>query len=292
MGTDLNRAEALSSLSDSSIRVRLNAARFLVRSATPDDAQVLRAALSAESVAWVRSALDRALKNAEQVDVPEPSNSMVEDDALVEGVYAEAVVEVTGEILHELEPLLGMLRVRLETEWSNFETSRSADDFDRVEMLMNGLRELNTVSRVPTLNAVELAELLSSIASEFGTGEQDAVATSGPELVVQSNNGLLGFIVRNALRNAFEASVVTDAMPVLTWGALGQEFFIAVLDSGVGPPAGVGRAFELGRSTKPGHLGMGLTVADRAAAALGGAASLRRRPEGGAVFEFRGPVSP
>ncbi|MFN3215873.1 MAG: ATP-binding protein [Acidimicrobiales bacterium] len=232
------------------------------------------------------------MKNAEQVDVPEPSNSMVEDDALVEGVYAEAVVEVTGEILHELEPLLGMLRVRLETEWSNFETSRSADDFDRVEMLMNGLRELNTVSRVPTLNAVELAELLSSIASEFGTGEQDAVATSGPELVVQSNNGLLGFIVRNALRNAFEASVVTDAMPVLTWGALGQEFFIAVLDSGVGPPAGVGRAFELGRSTKPGHLGMGLTVADRAAAALGGAASLRRRPEGGAVFEFRGPVSP
>lgn len=207
-------------------------------------------------------------------------------------MYAEAVVEVTGEILHELEPLLGMLRLRLGTEWPDFETSRSAKEFDRLEALMEGIRELNTASRVPTMESVQLAAFLDSVARGFRSGDADVVSTAGPEMVVNSNVGLLEVIVRNALRNAFDASVETDTLPVLTWGGAGDEFFIAVLDSGTGPPAGAERAFEMGRTTKKGHLGMGLAVAERAAAALGGSASLRRRPEGGAVFEYRGPVSP
>lgn len=288
----MNRAESLSRLSDPSIRVRLDAARHLVRSATPDDGERLREALSEENVAWIRSALERALARAERADTHGSANALVEDAALADGIYAEAVVEVTGELLHELEPLLGILRVRLGTEWPAFQMSKSAQAFDRVELLMDDIRDLNTASRVPTLESVELAECLVALVAEFGTAEADAIATSGPELVVRSNRGLLQTIVRNALRNALDASSKAAELPVLTWGGAGDEFFIAVLDSGTGPPAGLDRAFDTGRSTKEGHLGMGLAIADRAATALGGKASLRRRPEGGAVFEYRGPVAP
>ena len=288
----LTRTEALQLLSDASIRVRLDAARHLVRSATPDDAETLRAALSDETVAWVRSALERALQRAELTETLGRANALVEDSVLADGLYAEAVVEVTGVLLHELEPLLGILRVRLGTEWPKFEASQSARAFDRVEALLGGIRELNTASQVPTLETVEISEFLVSLAAEFHSDTAEAIATSGPEMVVRSSRTLLQTMIRNGLRNAFDASGANGGLPVLTWGSAGEEYFIAVLDSGVGPPAGVERAFEIGRSTKDGHLGMGLAIAGRAAAALGGEATLRRRPEGGAVFEYRGPVSP
>lgn len=288
----MTRNEALDNLSSPSVRLRLDAARFLVRRASPDDADVLRSVLSGETVAWVRSALERALARAERADSAASANVFIEDDALAESMHAEAVVEVTGELLHELEPLLGMLRVRLGAEWSQFESSKSAQALDRLEMLMEAIRELNTASRIPTLESIELAQLFTELAEEFRTDDADLIAISGPEVTVQSSRGLLETMIRNALRNAMEASVKSATLPVLTWGAVGDGFFIAVLDSGVGPPAGLDRAFEVGRSTKEGHLGMGLAIADRAASALGGDATLRRRPEGGAVFEYRGPISP
>jgi signal transduction histidine kinase len=286
----MNEEEALRGLEHPSIGRRLASARFLAVNARESHLEHLRQVLVNESVAYVRNALERAIERAEG-SVPEHRTLIAQkaDDVLTKELYAEAILSVTSQIIHELDPLVGVLRLRMEADWDGFGSSESDAALGRLEEALEGLRELNSVSRVPRLVPLRLNELLPSVAREFDGGER-SVSVAGPELVVESSPNLITVIVRNALRNAIEASnEVSTNDPVLTWGSAGDEFFVVVLDSGLGPPTGSESAFVLGRSTKRGHLGVGLAIAQQAALTLGGDLHLRRRKEGGAALEFRAP---
>lgn len=283
---------ALAKLKDPSIHGRLEAARYLALYASEKEVEQLRSALAKETVAWVRSALERALLRAEGAETPPDVSVDQGDDFLAQGLYSEAVVEVSAQLLHELEPLVGVLRLRLVAEWRDFVGSKSDLALGKLEDVLDSIRELNAASQVPNLVEVALNDLLPELAAEFGEADPDTISFTGPETTVYSSPLLLQAIVRNALRNAVEATPPERSQPIITWGSAGDEYFITVLDDGLGPPNGVAQAFEIGRTTKSGHLGMGLAIVRRAAQALGGEVVLRRRPEGGAAFEFRGPVRP
>lgn len=280
----MDESEAIDALGDPSISKRLAGARFFAAHSRPHQLDVLKVALVHESVAYIRTALERAIARAE--GAPSPSTIPRGRPNHKDDDFARALLDVTSQILHELEPLVGILRLRLLNEWEEFDGSKSAATLAKLELALESIRELNSVSRVPKLSTIAVAEVLAEVATEF-ENRGKVVSLEGPPLLVQSSARLLEVIVRNGLRNAFEASVEGSQTPLLTWGALSDEYFISVFDSGIGPPRGIGNRFELGRTTKTGHLGVGLAIAQRAAQSLNGSLALRGRDEGGAVLEFR-----
>lgn len=280
----MDEREAIDSLGDPSISRRLAGARFLAVHSSAHHLDALKVALAQESVAYIRSALEKAVARVEGLSSP-PTTALQRSN-YEEDLYAKALLDVTSEVLHELEPLVGVLRLRLLSEWEHFEGSKTAKALAKLELALESVRELNSVSRVPKFSTTAVADVLTEVADEF-KNQGKAVSLEGPQLLVKSSARLLEVIVRNGLRNAFEASVQNSPSPVLTWGAMGDDYFISVFDSGIGPPRGVGNRFELGRSTKNGHLGVGLAIAQRAARTLNGSLTLRGREEGGAVLEFR-----
>lgn len=284
----MDRDTALSNLASSNPRIRLTAARYFARAATPEDLPTLSAALQSETVAWIRSALNQAIGRVGSPNLAQPVPEVRSTDE-AEDARAAAVVEIASELLHELEPLVGMLRLRLITEWGDFEGSQSRHALDQIESFLSALHELNVVARVPTFEDFSLREAIEQVADEIPPEANVSITRSGPDISVRSNKALLQLIVRNGLRNAKEATTPGGDRPIVaTWGAAADDgFFVAVIDNGPGPPPGAElHAFEIGTSTKRGHLGMGLAIAQRASESLGGTLSLRHGKSGGAVLRF------
>lgn len=286
----MNRVDAIRDLLDPSPRVRLDAARYLSRHAELEDSVHLAEALQSESVVWIRTALEDAIQRLTKTgSVQVGDNGLSEIDAVAEW-RARATVEVSGQLLHELEPLIGILRLRLLSEWGEFSGSQSDNSLLKIETFLSALRALNTAARVPIFEDVNLGEVTKQVITELPDEERSLVAVTGPDIAVLSNGGLLQLIVRNGLRNALEVTPPGGGQRVVvSWGhTAGPGYFISVVDRGPGPPIGAGsHAFDVGSTTKPGHLGMGLAIASQAADALSGSLVLRPGEAGGAVLEFR-----
>jgi signal transduction histidine kinase len=288
----MNRDEARRELLEGNPRLRLDAARYFARHAEPSDRGLLISVLKSEDVAWVRTSLEDGLRRLAPRTEEDISSGTVAYDSELElrELRANAQVHITGQLLHELEPLVGILRVRMQSEWPEFLSSKSSEAMDRVESFLEALRELNTASRIPTLADVSFRSAIEELLEELSDPEAGLVGAAGPDLTVLSNKTLIQLVVRNGLRNALDITHVGQGNSVvISWGPTTDNgYFVSVVDRGPGPPQGAEQnAFTMGTSTKPGHLGMGLAIANEAAEALGGTLSLRQGSTGGAVLELR-----
>ncbi len=110
-------------------------------------------------------------------------------------------------------------------------------------------------------------------------------------MLVTSDRALLRLAVSNGIRNAVEA--VTGAPGdephpiIVAWGATDVDYWVTVLDRGPGVVGPAESAFGIGKTTKKGHSGFGLTIARQAIETLGGMCTLQPVTEGGARFELR-----
>lgn len=286
----MDRETALAALTSPHPSRRIDAARYLVRAAIPEDIPSLVEALESETIAWARSALAQAIARLRQpIDEAPLESDAPSTDAPIDGETA-AVIGVTSELLHELEPLIGVLRLRLITEWAEFDQSDSRLALDQIEGFLTALRDLNVAARVPTMEEFPLRSAMEDLLREKLQRTSIPITTTGPDIQVWSNKALLQLIVRNGIRNAIEATAPASGQRiVITWGhGPADSFFVSVVDQGLGPPTGAQLyAFEVGTSTKRGHLGMGLAIARRAADSLGGDLTLRPGKSGGAVLRFQ-----
>lgn len=260
----------------------------MARTATSQDEDLLRECLRTERVQWVRDALRAALARIELAT--KDDGHEVTYVELESEVNARATVEVTGQLLHELEPLIGILRARLIDEWTGFEGSKAEKSVAQLEEFLDVMTNLHAAAQVPVLREVELQSLLKEVAREFNPPDESRVDATGPELRVVTDPRLVRLFVRNGLRNAVEAVDPASGSVVLTWGRAREGFFVSVLDNGVGVPKGFDLArLPVGTSTKQGHLGMGLSLVRQVADSLGGTVVLSARDDGGARLELRCP---
>lgn len=295
----MNRGEAWALAASESSHDRLKGARFLAGNASPDDLRDLSELLATENVSWIIAALKQAVRRAkgELVMVgPSPVPDADEDREISEELRAQVIEETTKQLVHELRPLIAGARYHAAKETSQYERSETKVQLDRLAKLVDTLDELSRASSSPTIQDFDLAELIKSIGEGERRGHETDIAYAGPDpFVVRGDEAMLGMIVRNGLRNAIEATEsFTDAASheiVLNWNETDREYWVAILDSGPGPPHGFDRAFDIGSSTKGGdNLGMGLALARRAIESLSGSIALTPRTEaGGARLEFRWP---
>lgn len=277
-------------------RERLDAARHLAEHADVKQIPLIEGALAVETIAWVNSALKRALQRTRPSDGVAPRRERIELSAeQTAQIYSDALETTAKQIIHEIEPILGALRLSAETEMANFEESDTKRGLERMDALVAGLARLRQAASAPKLEDLALDQCIFAwIAEEVGQKPVGILRAGPQETVVEGDKGLVYLAFVNGLRNAIDATLVlpveNQRYPEITvnWGATDIDVWIAIVDAGIGFRGSLSRAFEIGSTTKGGHLGMGLATAQQAMTSLGG--TVRLIPgERGTRFEMRWP---
>ena len=277
---------------------RLEAARYFATHATANNEAALRDALARERVHWIRAALKRALaKILPNAEFTSAESSVDRDDVperFAAQVYADALETAASQLIHEIEPILGTLRLAAEGEIQNFGESNTSRNLDRLDDLLAAFSRLRRAASAPKTEDFSLDEVVQRCIQESQVSGSVHIQKAGPlQCVVAGDSGLIAMSLNNGLRNAIEAtsalSADTKSPPItIAWGQTDIDYWVSIVDSGVGFKGNLQRAFEMGTTTKQGHLGMGLAIANQALGSMGGKLLLVPNARG-VRFEMRWP---
>ncbi len=276
---------------------RLRAARWFESNAAADEEQSLRSALAREEVSWIRDSLQTALDKLSTADTRQPAPESVDDPAFeTDAVYANAIEDTTRRLVHEIEPIVGLLAHSASKEIRDFDQSKTSRHLERLKQILKAIGTLSVAASSPKLTEFDLAETVESLCESEAEGHDVRVETHGPSpCVVSGDPALVQLALANGLRNAIEATLEqeptgSDRRVAVSWVCADSYARVSILDRGLGPPVGSHRVWEIGSTTKRGHLGMGLALARRAVLSMGGEISLTPGERGGALLAFSWPL--
>ncbi len=271
------------------------AALTLETSAEYTDSEIIRARLVVETDALTRTRLQRALLRAEgtlkrpdaELDAPVQESNVGDTES--ERVKARSDLATT--FLHELTTILAAIKrgalVDLNEGYSGSATERAIDRFASFLKAMEHLRDAARPPDPEDFNLVELVD--STLATERDAQPNvELISTREDPLTVRGDRYLLELALVNGIRNAIDASPENERV-LVNCGETPQEWWLNVLDNGVGIPANRDQVFVAGRSTKPKgeHEGLGLTIAKQAIESMGGVVEVTRRTTTGTEFRLR-----
>lgn len=295
----MNRDQAVLLIASTDAHERLLAARFFSGAAEVEDAALVRQAMEREDVAWIRNALKSAVIRAEGIE-REPVRHDDEFDATEEEfadqIYANAVEETTRRLIHEIEPLVGMMRLAVRSEVADHKHSQTWSLLNRLDSLLAAIGSLSRSARAPHNREFDLGDLIETICRDELIGHDVKIELSGRSpLVLVGDPDLVHLALSNVVRNAIEATEEIGKSGresiVVTWGGTSEEMWIVVIDRGSGIVDGSRQIWEIGVSSKTDHLGMGLAIAHTAMRSLAGEVLLMPREGRGTSFEIRWPLN-
>jgi len=176
---------------------------------------------------------------------------------------------------------------------ADFEASETRRALDRLDDFLDALSRLRRAASAPKIEEFSLDEIVQRCIQESPAPRDIQIQKSGPQpCIVEGDCSLVSVSFANGLRNAIEATVAvedTAHLPIIVgWGTTDVDYWISVVDNGIGFRGNVQRAFDMGTTTKSGHLGMGLAIASQAVTSMGGRVLLVPN-ERGVRFEMRWP---
>ena len=291
----MTREDALGALSSTTTRDRLRAARFFSDHGDQSDLKALRSTLQREAVSYVRTSLELAIKRVsnsptatdeflpEEIEIPPDVRTQIRN---------AITAELTGQLLHEISSPVGLVALAAAREIPDYEQSKTKSLVDTLKRVLNAIEQLKVAAAVPRPTEFDLADLLTGIAAEAAASGRPQVSLIGARpMLITSDPALLRIALSNGVRNAVEAvsgAASNDPhLVTVTWGQTDIDYWVAVLDRGPGIVGPTESAFGIGKTTKKGHSGFGLTIARQAIETLGGVCTLQPATEGGARFEVR-----
>ena len=293
-----NHESVLRRLQSDAPKERLEIARYLAQHAEPQHEHALREAIARERILWITSALRRALARITPDPELESTVQLTDRDDLPQGfaaqVYSEALETTTSQLMHEIEPLLGSLRLAAEAEIADFQQSTTRRTIDRLDEFLEALARLRRAASAPKIEEFSLDETIQRCIQETPYPADIVVQKSGAQpCIVEGDSGLVSLAFTNGLRNAIDATCeikdTSARVPIaIAWGTTDVDSWVSIVDAGIGFKGNILRAFEIGTTTKEGHLGMGLATANQAASSMGGRVVLVPN-ERGVRFEMRWP---
>ncbi|WP_137680548.1 ATP-binding protein [Aurantiacibacter suaedae] len=283
-----DRAELCTRLHSTSPHERLSAVRDLSRDLNAEDIDLLNAALAVETTAFVKTALKSAIAKLEHPQIAKSDPADEKEDHHHRNLAEwRAMREVTGSLLHEILPRLGSIEYEAGRSVDNYAESKLAAKIESLKELMTAMQQLQEVSHPRKPTDFPIYRILKECVSEEGAG--DLIKYDGDtKLVVLGDPNFLKLAFCNGLRNAVEASSNARASPiVVTWGESEVQYFIRIIDSGPGLKGAAKAAMTLGRTTKQGHMGFGLSIARTAMASMDGEISLEANNPSGVIFSMK-----
>ncbi|SCX28048.1 Signal-transduction histidine kinase senX3 [Agrobacterium sp. DSM 25558] len=286
---------ALDQILSLSYSERLTAARFLALHARPKDIDVIRQARARENIGWIRKALDDAIVRLKpDIPISDPdAEAQPIPNEILDGLNAKALETSTALLIHELEPLIGRLKLVASDELANFDDSQTAKAIVRIDNFLAALTRLRKAASAPKLDEFALDTLIQEVVAENDHRPDIAFQLSGPaHCIVVGDRSLIEMCVSNGVRNAVEATealVNGKVNPVLlSWSSTDTYNWVSIVDVGIGFTGNPVHAMEIGKTTKAGHFGMGLAIAQKSIASMSGALHLISNTRG-VRFEIQWP---
>lgn len=194
-----------------------------------------------------------------------------------------------------VEKCIGLVRSAAQREIDNFDVSDTKTHLDSLDDLLASIQSLRQAAAAPKFSQVDISQVIDEVVAREAQHSSIAVERSGPQnLICVTDQGLISLVIANGLRNAIEATEATDSKAkqvVISWGCTADEVYISIIDEGVGLRSESNYAFDIGRTSKTRHQGMGLPIAQRAANTLRGVVDLIPRGQGGCKYELRIPYT-
>jgi signal transduction histidine kinase len=281
----LNFHDAEELLKSSRSHDRFKGAVFFVMHGTPEHADLLKASLVNEGVSHIKKTIERAIKKSGDAQVEtEPSTvAPFEDSFTHDRIRSDIVNEVSSTFIHELGPMLGLLKHSASKEVSGYEISETKSNLDRMDRLFKGIAALNSVTRLLPFEELDLSSFVSTVIKHESElyPEISVLLHGNSPCVVKCSLELLEVALTNGLKNAFESirscsSTTLSRKVVISWGTTEAECWIAINDDGLGFEEAAGNAFAIGATTKDRskHAGFGLAIVEQVMYTLDGEVQL------------------
>ena len=179
-------------------------------------------------------------------------------------------------------------RERLPENWLD-DAQQGLEVIDlRAAALTRFLQAYSELARLPQpqLRPMNVGETVRRVA---GLETRVAVAVEpGPDLTIRADTDQIEQLLINLVRNGADAVLESGGRVTMSWSATPESVEICVADEGAGI-SGTANLFIPFFTTKPGGMGIGLTLARQIAEAHEGALTLSNRENGGAVARLRLP---
>lgn len=179
-------------------------------------------------------------------------------------------------------------RERLPDHWLD-DAQQGLEVIDlRAAALTRFLQAYSELARLPQpqLRPMHVGGIVRRVA---GLETRVAVAVEpGPDLTTNADADQIEQLLINLVRNGADAVLETGGRVTMSWTAAQDSIEICVADEGAGI-SGTANLFIPFFTTKPGGMGIGLTLARQIAEAHDGALTLSNRENGGAVARLRLP---
>jgi PAS domain S-box-containing protein len=179
-------------------------------------------------------------------------------------------------------------RERLPDNWLD-DAQQGLEVIDlRAAALTRFLQAYSELARLPQpqLRPMNVGETVRRVA---GLETRVAVAVEpGPDLTIHADADQIEQLLINLVRNGADAVLESGGRVTMSWSATPESVEICIADEGAGI-SGTANLFIPFFTTKPGGMGIGLTLARQIAEAHDGALTLSNRENGGAVARLRLP---
>lgn len=292
-----NYEEALAALSSPAAIDRFDAARYFIKNSDSRATDQLMIQRRIEKVRHVKMALDKALSNINKLETNEllAIDIQVDEATDVERkryLKAEAIDEFSGILLHELAPKLGILEATLNTEFHSFDSSQSKKCIGNLMQVFNAIEQLRISASAPDSKEVDLAQLIKNILTEEVQGTIGVYLEGSQPYIIKTDPALLSLAISNGIRNSSESinaltNMSDDKSITVSWGGSDQEFWVSIIDEGIGVRGNPNEAFTIGNTNKTGHTGFGMGIMRQAIDSLGGTVELSNIESGGAKLILR-----
>jgi signal transduction histidine kinase len=293
----MTREEALEGLSAASAHSRGRAARALADLGRAGDLEHIRKALKSETVAYVQYALQDTIKRLTRNVAPQLAfgdETAAVPEEVRQQIYGQAVEWVTGFLLHEIASPIGLARLSGKLELGDhWEASATRRHLETVHRIFDAIEMLKSAAGVPRPQEFDLAAMIDDLGeTEVPRAMPWTSAIGLKPFLIKGDPALIRMVIGNGLRNAVEAveALGVDPQPhsvTINWGETDVDYWVSVLDRGIGIVGPSETAFEVGISTKKNHSGFGLAIARQAVQTMIGVLSLHPARDGGAVYLAR-----
>ncbi|WP_420788881.1 sensor histidine kinase [Shewanella algae] len=215
------------------------------------------------------------------------------DDSDVEGIKSQAISENIGQIIHELEPIVGALELAARREVPDIAISKTMKNISILKEMLEVFDTWRKAEKTPVYKTVNVYQLISEELEKLDTKEYQVNLLVEVGFLFETDEFMLRTILSNGLRNAFESmSEVSgrEVAPLIISAGVGDDFYwLSIVDDGIGLSKDFSKLASNRFSTKSGDRGFGLGIIMRMVKALKGSVDLKESNPNGAVLYVQLP---
>lgn len=262
----------------------------LRETATPEEKHFIQSAADDVRQPWLRNAL-LDIANANKAQVETDTNISSSDELFdIEAVKSETVSDSIGQMVHELDPIIGSIRVFAEKEIVDFEHSKTKDELEKLNEVLETFEDWRKVEQSPRFREVKIFDVISKEVDRISFKSKVEIQVDIPEeLVCFLSPALLRIIISNGLRNAVESSnqtTIRDKHPIIIRGGSTDNYiWFSIIDDGQGLQGKTEILLKSRHTTKPGNRGLGLAIIEKAVNSMDGQWNLSNsKPQGAQLY--------